>query len=68
MQKCGYRWVAPYIRPPDQPHVGPKYYVNNGQRTRPREVCVLTKGHDGDHRSAFKVIAKNVRKSNAEGK
>lgn len=52
MPECGYAWKAPYIYPPDTP----LYYE---QISRPPERCVLPRGHEGDHRSIYKVTAKN---------
>jgi hypothetical protein len=42
--QCGYRWLAPYIRPPSDPMKG------KGPSFR-EQVCAEPRGHEGPHRS-----------------
>lgn len=44
---CGYTWMAPYQKPGLSATFGLE------------QICVLPRGHDGDHMSNTKVITKN---------
>lgn len=53
MTPCGFKWRAPYIHAPNE--------INNWipREGHVEQICVLPKGHDGDHRSLTKVTAEN---------
>ena len=53
---CGYHWWAQWIPPPTLDKVDAAYV----QRHRPDEVCILPRGHDGDHEAWGKVTAAQV--------
>lgn len=45
---CEHKWYAPFLLPPETP----------GRKVAwVKQVCVLEKGHTGDHRSVGKVTA-----------
>lgn len=48
--ECSFTWQAPYLYPSDDPRR--PFYTST-------QVCVLPRGHKGDHRSIFKVTRKN---------
>lgn len=48
--KCGFKWHAPLVMP------------DGGKPSYIRQVCILERGHEGNHRSITKVIKKNEEK------
>lgn len=51
--KCNFQWYAPFLLPP------PSTGVINKHQT-----CILDKGHDGDHKSVYKVTHPNQKVEN----